>query len=104
MAAVDGQIKITGLKELQRALKDADASLPRQLRVALNAGAELVIKYARPRIPERSGRGRASLKMRSTQRLAQVAIGGKRAPYMGWLDFGGEGRRRGRPGKPPFIK
>lgn len=104
MAAAETRIEVKGLRELQRALKEADASLPRQIRVALNAASDLVIKYAQPRIPARTGRGRQSLKARSTQRVAQVAIGGKRAPYMPWLDFGGEGKRRGRPSKRPFIK
>ena len=31
-------------------------------------------------------------------------MGGQKAPYMPWLDFGGEGKRRGRPAARPFIR
>lgn len=98
------RIQVTGLRELQRALKTMDADLPKQLRVALNTASGLVIKYASERIPVRTGRGRASLKARSSQREARIAMGGKRAAYMPWLDFGGQGRHKGRPAPRPFLK
>jgi hypothetical protein len=63
-----------------------------------------VIDYARPRFPRKSGRAAASLKARSSQRMARVGLGGKRAPYAPWLDFGGQGRIKGRPSPRPFIK
>nr|WP_244161701.1 HK97 gp10 family phage protein [Micromonospora eburnea] len=81
-----------------------DAGLPRQLRLALNAAAEEIIDYAEPRFPRRSGRAARSLKARSTQRVARIALGGRAAPYAPWLDFGGEGRIKGRPSKRPFIR
>ncbi|WP_307962044.1 hypothetical protein [Salinispora arenicola] len=31
-----------------------------------------------------------------------MRAGGKRVPYFAWLDFGGEGRVKGRPAKRPF--
>jgi hypothetical protein len=98
------QIKITGLKEFQAALKSMDADLPKQLRVALNEASDLVIDYARPRFPRRTGRAAASLKARSSQRSARVALGGRAAAYAPWLDFGGEGRRKGRPAPRPFVR
>lgn len=82
-------IAVTGLRELRAQLKAADANLPKQVRIALNKSSELVIGYARPRVPSRSGRARASLKVRSSQTEARVAAGGSRAPYYPWLDFGG---------------
>jgi hypothetical protein len=82
-------IQIAGLKEFQKALKDMDRDLPKQLRVALNSASELVIDYARPKVPSRSGRARGSLKVRSSQKAARIAAGGTRAPYYPWLDFGG---------------
>lgn len=82
-------IKIEGLKEFQKALKAMDADLPKQLRVALNSAAELVIDYAKPKVPRRSGAAAASLKVRSSQRAARIAAGGRKAPYYPWLDFGG---------------
>lgn len=98
------KIQVTGLREFQAQLKAMDAGLPKQLRLALNEAAGVVIDYAQPRIPKRTGRAAASLKARSTQREARIAVGGNRAPYYPWLDFGGEGRKRGRPAKREFIK
>lgn len=97
-------IRVTGLREFQRALKAMDAGLPRQLRLALNEAAKEVIDYAQPRIPRRTGRAAGSLKARSSQREARIAVGGRRAPYYPWLDFGGQGRRKGRPAKREFIR
>lgn len=97
-------IRIDGLKEFQRALRDMDKDLPKRIRVVLNEATGLVIDWASPRVPSRTGRARASIKARSSQREARVAIGGRRAPYMPWLDFGGQGKRPGRPSARPFIR
>lgn len=98
------RIRIDGLKEFQRALKDMDRDLPKQMRVVFNDAMGLVIDWATPRVPTRTGRARASVKAKSGQREARIGIGGRRAPYMPWLDFGGEGRRPGRPAARPFIR
>ena len=98
------KIQVTGLREFQAQLRAMDAGLPKQLRLALNAAAEEIIDYAQPRFPRKTGRAAASLKARSSQRVARIALGGRRAPYAPWLDFGGEGRVKGRPGRREFIK
>ncbi len=98
------KIQVTGLREFQKALRDMDKDLPRQLRVALNEASGLVVGYAQPRFPRVSGRAAASLKARSSQREARVALGGARARYAPWLDFGGQGRVKGRPPARPFLK
>lgn len=98
------KIQISGLRELQKALRAADANLPKQLRIALNEASGEVIDYAQPRMPKRSGKAAASLKARSSQREARVGLGGRRAAYAPWLDFGGEGRKKGRPAKRTFVK
>lgn len=98
------KIQMSGLREFQRALKQMDTDLPKQLRIALNEASGLVIDYASSHMPKVSGKAAASLKARSTQRAARVGLGGKRAPYAPWLDFGGEGRIKGRPSKRPFLK
>lgn len=97
------RIQIDGIKEFQKALREMDSDLPKQLRLILNEATAVVIDWARPRVPKRSGRAAASIKARSSQREARVAIGGRKAPYMPWLDFGGEGRRPGRPSARLFI-
>lgn len=96
-------IQVTGLREFQKALRDMDAGLPRMLRVALNEASDLVVDYASHRIERRTGRAAASLKSRSSQREARVALGGRRAPYAPWLDFGGKGKKPGRPPARPYI-
>lgn len=93
-------VKIEGLTQFRRGLKDIDAALPKALRLAFNEAADAVVSDARPRVPRRSGDARASVKARSTQTKARVSGGGRRAPYYPWLDFGGKiprGPRR------PFI-
>lgn len=95
-------IKIEGLSKFTKELKALDAAVPKMQRVALNRAAEIVLGYARARVPKRSGRAAASLKPRSTQTSVRVAAGGPRAPYYPWLDFGGRvGRRKSV--RRPFI-
>lgn len=89
-------ISVSGLAEFQKALRDMDKALPKQLRVALNQAAELVINYAKPKVPTRSGRAARSLKVRSSQKQARIAAGGRTAPYYPWLDFGGTTPQGGR--------
>lgn len=98
------KITISGLREFQASLKQMDTSFPKQLRLILNEAGDLIVKYDVQHMPRKSGRAVASVKARSSQRLARVAIGGNKAPYVPWLDFGGQGRVAGRPGPRPFIK
>ncbi|MEU6387660.1 hypothetical protein ABZ847_29350 [Streptomyces bauhiniae] len=83
-------IAVSGLKEFSKGLRQLDSDLPKALRIAMNAAATLVIDYAVPKIPRRSGRAASTLKAKSTRTAARIAMGGKRAPYMPWLDFGGK--------------
>lgn len=89
MSAID-PIKVQGLREFQRALKDMDGESQKQLRVALNKGAELVAADASAKVPRRSGRAAASVRAASSQREARVMGGSKKVPYYPWLDFGGK--------------
>lgn len=83
-------ITITGLKEFQTSLRQMDSELPKQIRIALNGVSQLLVDKVRPEIPNRSGAARASLTARSSQREARIAVGGRKAPYYPWLDFGGK--------------
>jgi hypothetical protein len=98
------KITTTGLKEFQKALREVDAGLPKMLRLIFNEAGQLIVDYDQAHMPSRSGRARASVKARSTQRAGQVSVGGNRAPYVPWLDFGGEGRRKGRPAARAFLR
>lgn len=95
-------VKIQGLSQFIRNLKRLDSNAPKAMRVALNDAVDIVLDYARPRVPQRTGRAAGSLRAQSTQTTARVAAGGSRAPYYPWLDFGGRvGRRKAT--KRPFI-
>ncbi len=83
------QIRIAGLREFQRALKRMDSDLPKALRLAMNEAAQIVVDEAKPKVPRRTGRAAASIRVASTRTAARVREGGARVPYMPWLDFGG---------------
>lgn len=55
-------------------------------------------------MPKRSGRAARSVKAKSTRTAARVSSGSARAAYVPWLDYGGEGRIRGRPAYRKFEK
>jgi hypothetical protein len=96
-------VQITGIRELNAALKRVDAELPKGVRVALNEGVEKLAGYIRPQIPTDTGAARQSVKPGSTRTAARLRVGGAKARYYPWLDFGGQGRRKGRPAHRPFI-
>jgi hypothetical protein len=101
---MEARIAVGGLAQLNRGLRALDNDAPKALRVALNEAAQLLVDRARPEVPSVSGAARRSMVARSTRTSARVAVGGKRAPYFPWLDFGGEGRVKGRPAARPFIR
>lgn len=82
-------ISVHGMKELQRALKELDGESQKEIRTALNTVADTVVQGAARRIPTRSGKARASLRSMSSQRETRIKGGGRKAPYLGWLEFGG---------------
>lgn len=88
MAAVD-PIKIQGLTQFQRALKQMDGESQKQLRVVFNKAADLIVQEAPRGMPRKTGKAAGSLKARSGQREAVVIGGGKKAPYYPFIDFGG---------------
>lgn len=96
-------IEVSGLAQLSKSLRRVSADAPKGLRLAMNESADLLIAEVVPTIPRRTGRAAKSLKARSTRTSARVAMGGRIAPWMPWLDFGG---RTGpaRSVERPFIK
>ncbi len=98
------KISIEGLSEFTRALRKLDADLPKMVRVSNNTVANYFIDKIRPQIPYVSGAARISLKAQSTRTSARIRVGGPKAPYYPWLDFGGQGRIMGRPAAREFIK
>lgn len=102
--ALDLKVSVGGLSALSRGLKKIDKDAPKQLRLCFNTAADLLVDRAEPSVPSVSGAARRSMVARSTRTSARVAVGGRRAPYFPWLDFGGEGRVAGRPAGRAFIK
>ncbi|HEY9416818.1 MAG TPA: HK97 gp10 family phage protein [Pseudonocardia sp.] len=94
-------IRIQGLNEFVRSLKQLDTDLPKALRVAFNAAGQVIVAEARSKVPSRSGRARASVRAQSTQKAFRISGGSKKVPYYPWLDFGGTTPIGG---KRPFIK
>lgn len=87
--SVINPIRVEGMRELQRALKELDGESQKEIRVALNRVADTVAQGAARRVPVRTGKARASLRAMSSQRETRVSAGGRKAPYYGWLEFGG---------------
>lgn len=104
MPIASNAVGIDGLNEFIRNLKTLDNDLPKALRLSFNEISKLVVDDAARAIPTRSGAARKSIKARSTAKAARLAGGSKGVPYYGWLDFGGEGRVKGRPGPRPVKK
>lgn len=90
------KIQVVGLKELQKALRDIERDLPKELAAGLAEVSEMVLVKARALVPRgKTGNAQESMKVRKQQRGASIAVGGTKAPYYPWLDFGGRvGRRR----------
>ncbi|MET8150253.1 HK97 gp10 family phage protein [Actinoplanes sp. NPDC049668] len=101
---MEAKIEVGGLAQLSRGLRAVDADAPKELRLALNAAAQLLVDQAKPEVPSVSGAARRSMVARSTRTSARVGVGGKRAPYFPWLDFGGQGRVAGRPAPREFLR
>lgn len=87
--ADDLQIRIEGLSEFRRALGRIEPESKKQIRIAFNSVAEVLVEHTRPQIPRRSGAAAKSLRAKSTGTSARVSVGGARARYYPWLDFGG---------------
>ena len=100
---MEAKISIDGLSEFSRGLRKLDKEAPKGLRIALNDAADLLIDRIRPTVPSLTGAARKSLKAKSTRTSARVSVGGKRAPYFPWLDFGGRTGRK-KANVRPFLK
>jgi hypothetical protein len=89
------KVSVTGLSEFSRGLRKLDGEAAKGMRIALNGVADVLVVETKKEIPQRTGAAAASLKARSTRTSARVAVGGRKAPYYPWLDFGGRtGPRR----------
>lgn len=88
-------IHVEGLNELRAALRKAgDKATGKALGQAGKSAADIVAQAARPKVPVRTGRAKASLRAVVASGGGTVAFGGAKAPYASWLDFGGRVGRK----------
>ena len=107
--AVDARIKVEGLDELRAALRKADRTLAKEVGQAGKKAADIVAQAAKPKYPVRTGAARDSLRAVVVRGGGGVRLGGAKAPYAGFVEFGnvvGSGRGVGRGDSQPrrFIK
>lgn len=98
----DDTIRVEGLKQLARALKDLDPQMAKELRLANKAAASVVAEDAAMRAPVLTGRLRKSIRALGQARSSTVAEGSAKVPYAGFIDFGGTIKPQGI--MRPFIK
>lgn len=88
-------IRVHGIADLQRALRQMDKDAPKELAAELATISDFVLQRARAKVPHLTGAARGSMKVKKQQRGAALAVGGTKAEYYPWLDFGGRvGRNR----------
>lgn len=83
------KVGIEGFKEFRKALKQVGGDLPKATRVAFNKASQVVVDEAKPDVVSDSGAAANSVRAQSTQTASRVSGGSGKAPYYGWLDFGG---------------
>lgn len=91
------EIRVVGLKEFHKRLRETDRDLGRQLTKVNKYVAGMLADATRPALPEASGALRRSLRPGATGKTARVTMGGARAPYAPWIEFGGTIAPRGTP-------
>ncbi len=95
MAKNEVYANLSGLKEIRRGLIKSDKDNSKEIRKAFKQTAEIAASDARSRVPVLSGNAKRSIKSGSSGANAVIRAGAKRgsdrrkAPYFGWLDFGG---------------
>lgn len=88
-------VNVEGFRRLNRALKQVDPALQKELATDLKAIAEQLAVKVRAKMPRRSGRAAGTVRGGATMRTAYVQQGKASVPYVGWLDFGGTLRPSG---------
>lgn len=88
-------IRIDGLDEFQSSISALGRELPNAVRMALGDATDLIADDARRNVARRTGAAAGSVRVVTSDGASTVTAGGPRAPYFGWLDFGGTVGRGG---------
>jgi len=89
---VADKVAFVGLREFQRALRQIDPDLRKELREVQKEAAQIVAVTAAARAPRRTGRLAGSVRATATQKAGSVRAGGARLPYAGPIHFGWRAR------------
>ena len=81
-------IRVEGAKELRSALRSIAPELRAEMRAINLEAARVVLPVALARVPVRSGRLRATVRVLASQRAGRIAAGKKLVPYAGPIHFG----------------
>ena len=87
MAGKGPAVRVTGAKELRKALKNMGNDLS-DLTALHRDLAEMVAQSARSKVPVRSGALSASIRGKGTKTRASVQAGSRMVPYAGPIHFG----------------
>lgn len=82
-------VRVDGLDELRAALTGLSKGLDEALRGELLDQARKVAREASSRVPRQTGSARAALGAQIVDGVASVTADARRAPYFGWLEYGG---------------
>ena len=89
MAVTGGGVKVVGLSSLRKACAVMGEDMPLYLREELKKLAEIVAVKARVKVPVIEGTAKGSIRTVMAGGGVAVRGGSAKAPYYGWLDFGG---------------
>jgi len=92
---VQPKLRVHGLRDLQRELKEMDKELPKKLRQANLEAAKVIADEARPNVAQVAGRLAKSTKAAATRTAASVKMGSKSVPYAGAYHWGHSSRPQG---------
>lgn len=101
-------IKVEGIKELRRAIKQIDdKGLAKALRLANKTAAERVVKTALPQVPVRTGALKGATRALASQASGRAVAGNTKVPYAAAIHWG-VGPREGQRGphniaRRPFL-
>jgi hypothetical protein len=106
MSDMTAGVRVEGLRELQKSLRKLDPEARKLLNRELRVITRGITLRVRSQMPARSGNARMSVRPGVWRGDSVIRAGGSRAPYYGWLDFGGtlrpSGGRRNTQHRPVF--
>ena len=89
------RVEVRGAAAVAQSLGRVAAQVQTQVQRAGGlASGQLVAQDARARMPTRTGAMRGSVTIQAQGDGAQVREGGGGVPYMGWMEYGGNRRKR----------